>query len=129
MRKCLTIILLLAVGCTTSVKQKIKTVMDKYETVNYEDGVDWEEAEIIAQRALVRQNLADKYDLDNPKAVEEVDELPNYADHWFLAFKERMFSSIEYVFVVVIEKESGQVKFADDLQDEKWWILEAALLK
>jgi len=129
MRKCLAIILLLAVGCTTSLQQKIKTVMDKFETIDYEDGVDWEEAEIIAQRALVRKNLADKYDLVNPKAVEDVDELPHYEDHWFLVFKERMFSSIEYVFVVVIEKESGQVKFADDLQDEKWWILEAALLK
>ena len=129
MRKYLTFILLFTVGCTTSVQQKVKTVMDKYETVNFEDGIDLAEAETIAQRALAKQGLTDRYDIDHPRIARDISELPNHEKYWFISFKESKFSSIEYVFMVLIEKETGKVKFADDIQEDKKWILEAALLK
>ncbi|OGX36324.1 MAG: hypothetical protein A3C36_03010 [Omnitrophica WOR_2 bacterium RIFCSPHIGHO2_02_FULL_52_10] len=129
MKKYLTFMLLLSVGCAASVQQKVKTVMDKYAKVNFEDGIDLKDAEIIAQRALAKQNLADRYDIEQPQIVRDIAELPNHEKHWFFSFKENGFSSIEYVFMVVVEKETGKVKFADDIQEDKKWILEAALLK
>lgn len=129
MKKYLMFILLLSVGCATSLQQKVKTVMDKYEKVNFEDGIDLDDAEIIAQRALAKQNLADRYDIEKPQVVRDVTDLPNYENYWFISFKENKFSSIEYVFMVLVEKATGKVKFADDIQEDKMWILEAALLK
>jgi hypothetical protein len=129
MKKYLAFMLLLTVGCATSVQQKVKTVMEKYEKVNFEDGIDLKDAEIIAQRALAKQNLADRYDIEKPQVVRDIAELPNHEKHWLISFKESGFSSIEYVFMTVIDKGTGKVKFADDIQEDKMWILEAELLK
>ena len=129
MKKYLILILLFSAGCGTSLQQKVKTVMDKYEKVNFEDGIDLQDAETIAQRALAKQHLADRYDIEKPQVVRDVAELPNQEQYWFFAFKESGFSSIEYVFMVVVEKATGKVKFANDIQEDKRWILEAALLQ
>ena len=129
MEKYLIAFLFLMTGCVTSRQEQVKTVMDQYEALQYEDGVDLNEAKTIAQRELIKQHLTDRYALDKVKVVRDVSELPHHENHWFLSFHEINDTSIEYIFMVVIDKTSGKVKFADDIQDGKWWIIEAALLK
>jgi len=121
--------LLFVVGCTNSLKEALKSVSDRYEAVVVEDGIDLEEAEAIAQKQMVKENLVALYNLSNPQVEKDVTELPNYQDYWFIYFDEKRPSGIPFVFMVVINKETGKVKFADDYSQDKQWILEAGLLR
>ena len=128
MRAVLLVLLVFFCGCTSSFTQDFLTVSSKYDAIVFSDGIDSAEAEIIAQRELVRKNLARVYGLSSPKKVTDVEDLPNHQDYWFISFKERNFKSIEYVFMTIIDRKTGKVKFADDYQLGKRWILEAVLL-
>ena len=88
-----------------------------------------EEAKAIAQKQIVRGNLVELYDLSNPHVEKDVTELPGHEDYWFVYFDEKNKSSIPFVFMVVINRETGKIKFADDYALDKQWILEAALLR
>ena len=121
------ILVLFAAGCTSSLAQSIQTVNNQYDAVVYDDGIDEEEAKTIGQRAIIKKNFVKIYDLSSPVIATNVSDLPNHEQYWFVSFKEKKVSNIEFVFMAVVHRETGRVKFADDFQEDKRWILEAAL--
>jgi len=98
-------------------------------TIILEDGINLEEAKIIAQNALINKNFVRIYDLSNPLIKNKISDLPNHQNYWFIFFLERQPSSIEYIFMAIINKKTGEVKFSDDYAKGHEWILEAALLR
>lgn len=129
MQKFCVIMFLFLAGCASSMMDESQSVLDRYKTVVFEDGISLEEARLIAQRQLIRRNEAAIYDLANPQVAADVADLPHYQGHWFVFFDEREIGSIKYIFMVVINKNTGNVKFAQGYAEEKRWILEAAMLR
>jgi len=115
-------------GCATPHAELVKSITNQYEAIEFHDGVSLAEAKVIAQRMLVRENLVKLYDLANPKNFKDTDELPYNEQYWFIFFKEKKVANIEFVFMTIIDKQTGKVKFANDYKEGKDWILEAALL-
>ena len=115
-------------GCASTVAQNIETVSKNYDAVTFNDGIDAEEAKVIGQRELIKRNLVKFYDIENPKIVTDVADLPNNEKYWFVSFKEKKASSIEFIFMAIINRNTGKVKFSDDFKEGKRWILEAVLL-
>jgi len=120
--------LLFLFGCTTTAAKNIELVSSNYETVVFSDGITAEEAKIIGQRELIKENLVKFYDILNPKIVTDVTDLPNHEKYWFVSFKETKISNITFIFMAIINKDTGKVKFSNDYKEEKRWILEAVLL-
>jgi len=54
MKKLCVIISLFLIGCALSLTAQIQSVLERYKTVVLDDGVSLDEAELIAQRELVR---------------------------------------------------------------------------
>ena len=106
-----------------------QSVLTRYQTVVFDDGIALEEAKLIAQRELIRQNEAAIYDLPSPQVAADVADLPRYHEHWFILFKERGAWTDQYVFMVAINKKNGRIKFAQDYAEDKRWLLEAAMLR
>ena len=127
-KKYLALALLIMIGCSSTLPDNLKTVSSRYETVVFNDGISLSEAKIIAQNQLVKKNYAALYDLSKPHVDEDVAEMPDYQNYWFIFFEEKQSSSIPFIFMVVIDKDTGKVKFADDYNEGNRWILEAALL-
>lgn len=128
MKKYFCIILLFAVGCASSSALSIQAVSQSYETIIFNDGINAEEAKIIGQRELIKQNLVKLYDIADPRIITNVTDLPNHEKYWFVSFKEIKTSHIQYIFMSIINRNNGQVRFSDDFKEDKRWILEAALL-
>ena len=128
MNKYLSVILLFSVGCASSTTASIQAVAQSYETIIYNDGINAEEAKIIGQRELIKQNLVKFYNISDPKIVTNVTDLPHHEKYWFVSFKEKKIANIEFIFMAIINRDSGRVKFSDDFKEGKRWILEAALL-
>jgi len=127
-KKYLSLILLLVLGCATSTAENVKTVSDHYEQVIFDDGISLEESKVIAQKQLIKKNVVDLYDLSKPQIARDVTELPDYQEYWFIFFEEKSPGSIPFIFMVLVHKETGKIKFADDYNEGNQWILEAALL-
>ena len=128
MKKYLSIVLVLFVGCSTAQSDAILSVTNNYEKVVFDDGISLEEAKMVAQKQLVKNNVVDLYDLSRPQIDEDVAELPGHENYWFVFFEEKQPASIPFIFMVLVDKETGKVKYADDHNEGNQWILEAALL-
>ena len=128
MNKYLSVILLFSAGCASSTTASIQAVAQSYETIIYNDGINAEEAKIIGQRELIKQNLVKFYNISDPKIVTNVTDLPHHEQYWFVSFKEKKIANIEFIFMAIINRDTGRVKFSDDFKEGKRWILEAALL-
>ena len=128
MNKYLSVILLFSAGCASSTTASIQAVAQSYETIIYNDGINAEEAKIIGQRELIKQNLVKFYNISDPKIVTNVTDLPHHEKYWFVSFKEKKIANIEFIFMAIINRDTGRVKFSDDFKEGKRWILEAALL-
>lgn len=128
MKKYIGFMLLFLVGCASTSAKNIEMVSSNYETVIFSDGINVEEAKIIGQRELIKQNLVKFYDILNPRIMTDVTDLPNHEKYWFVSFKEKKIANIEFVFMALVNKNTGKVRFSDDFKEEKRWILEAALL-
>jgi hypothetical protein len=127
--KYLSIVLLFMAGCSTAQPVTVQSVLNSYKTVVFDDTISLEEAKIIAQRQLVAKNVVELYYLSNPQLEGDVSALPHNQDYWFIFFEEKQPSSIPFIFMVVINRQTGAVKFADDFNVGSQWILEAALLQ
>lgn len=128
MKKYLSLILVLMIGCASASAKNIELVSRNYDAVIFDDGIDAQEAKIIGQRELIKQNLVKFYDILNPKIVTDVADLPNNEKYWFISFKEIKIANIEFIFMAIIDRNTGKVKFSDDFKEDKRWILEAVLL-
>jgi hypothetical protein len=134
-RKYLSLMILLIMGCSmvmgcSMIKNEyVQSVSGHYETVVFDDGISLEEAKIIAQKQLIKMNVIEIYFLSKPQVFRNAAELPNYQEYWFIFFEEKVPSNIPFIFMVIINKENGSIKFSDDYAEESQWILEAALLR
>jgi len=128
-KKYLILIPLLISGCASSLAEDINLISSSYEAIVFDDGISLEESKVIAQNALIRQNSAEIYNLSRPQVVKDVSGLPNHQNYWFISFEEKKASRIPFIFTVIIDKQTGRVKFADDYAHGARWILEAALLR
>mgnify|MGYP001579360765 FL=1 len=129
MKRFFVIIPLFLAGCASALVAESKAVLERYPTVVFDDGIALEESKLIAQRELIRQDEAALYDLPNPQVAADMAGLPRYEEHWVILFKERGAWTSQYVFMVVVNKKNGRIKFARDYTDDKRWILEAELLR
>jgi hypothetical protein len=116
-------------GCASALLAESKAILERYPTVVFDDGISLEESKLIAQRELIRQDEAARYDLPNPQVAADMAGLPRSEEHWFLFFNERGAWTTQYVFMVVINKKNGRIIFARDHTEDKRWVLEAALLR
>ena len=110
-RFCVIMSLLLA-GCASAMMAQSQSVLERYKTVVFEDGISLEEAKLIAQRELIREGEVAVYDLADPQVDAQVADLPRSQDHWFVFFDERETGSIKYIFMAAIHKKTGDVKFS-----------------
>lgn len=117
------------IGCASALVAESKAVLERYPTVVFDDGIALEESKLIAQRELIRQDEAARYDLPNPQVAADMAGLPRYAEHWFILFNERGAWTDQYVFMVVTNKKNGRITFAREYTEDKRWILEAELLR
>ncbi len=92
--------------------------------VNLKDGVDEQEAKILAQRIIVSTNEQRDYRITAPD-IKTTQQALRYQDYWFVVFGHNWFSPIstdplaktytqlrETQFLVVIDKANGNIKFA-----------------
>ncbi len=121
--------LVLAMGCATAGSENMQSVLDRYEQIVFDDGISLEESKVVAQKQLIKRNVIDLYDLLKPQIDDDVTEFPHYQDYWFVFFEEKAPSNIPFIFMILIHKETGKIKFADDYNEGNQWILEAALLR
>ena len=123
------IITLFLTGCASLLMSESEAVLKRYPTVVFEDGISLEEAKLIAQRELIRRNEVAIYELAKPQIAANVADLSHSQNYWFVFFNERSSSDIKYIFMAVIDKKDGRIKFAEDYAEEKRWILEAGMLR
>ena len=92
--------------------------------VNFKDGVNEQEAKIIAQRIIITTEEQSNYRITAPD-IKSTHEALKYPDFWFVIFGHNWLSPIstdpmaktytelrEAQFVVVINKMNGNIKFA-----------------
>ncbi len=129
MRKFCVLMPLFLIGCASAIVAESKAVLERYPTVVFEDGISEDEAKLIAQRELIRQDQVERYDLSGPQVTTNLAGLPRAAEHWFIFFNERAAWTTQYVFMAAVNKRNGGVTFARDYTPDKRWLLEAALLR
>ena len=129
MKKFCVLMPLFLIGCASALVAESKAVLERYPTVVFDDGIALEEAKLIAQRELIRQEEAALYDLPNPQVAADMAGLPRSQDYWFLFFNERGAWTNQYGFMVVVNKKNGRIKFAREYTEDKRWVLEAELLR
>ena len=129
MNKFWIILSLLLAGCASSLAAQSQAVLEGYKTVVFDDGIRAEEVRLVAQRELVRKGEVAVYDLANPQVAVSVAGLKRTEGYWFVSFNERDAGSMPYIFMVVVNKGTGEIKFAQGYAQEKHWVLEAAMLR
>ncbi len=121
MNLCMVLILLvIAGGCASS-----RAIHNNYEKmVNISDGVDEQEAKIMAQKDIIAMYEQRDYRVTAPD-VKDTPEALKYPDYWFVVFGHNWLSPIstdplaktytelkEAQYLVVINKESGEIVFS-----------------
>jgi hypothetical protein len=121
--------LLLVMGCARTTAINTQSVSNNYQQIVFDDGISLEESKVIAQKQLIRRNISDIYNLLNPQMANDVENLPNNQEYWFVFFQEIKPANIPFIFMVLVHKETGKIKFANDYNEGNQWILEAELLR
>lgn len=130
MRVLLSIVYVLVLaGCTSAIKLESQEILGRYHTVVFDDGINLDEAKLIAQRELIRQKLAHVYDLTHPQTAANVADLQHADEHWFIVFNNRDIEKIDEDFIVILHKKTGRPKFAQEYNEDQRWLLEAALFR
>lgn len=123
---CLLLIVVLA-GCSST-----QAIHKNYkEMVRLEDGVNAQEAKIIAQKKLINTVQKRDYRISLPD-IKTTPEAFKYPDYWFIVFGHNWFSPIskdpmaktytelrETQFLVVIEKATGKTKFLGEWHSKR----------
>jgi uncharacterized protein YcfL len=112
--------LIVFVGCAST-----EAIHKNYNSlVNLKDGVDSQEAKILAQRMIVSTDEQRSYRMTAP-SIKTTQHALKYPEYWFVVFGHNWFSPIstdpmaqtytqlrETYFLVVINKANGNIKFA-----------------
>lgn len=83
-----------------------------YESVNFDDGIDNREARLIAREHILKKGLAGDYHFDQPDLFLD----PQYPKVWFIRFYPLYMGMRMTDYLVVVDKATGQVRFAN-----YWW--------
>ena len=114
-------------GCSTpSVKDKVLSDYDAL-VLSPLSQITGEQARLIAQKELVGRYLDHEFDLESPKLVQGPEGVPGLDKYWYVKFDEIKRTIDRYIFIVIIEKTGGRVRFCDDYPEDKEWILESAV--
>ena len=122
MNRILLIVLLAVAGCTTT-----EAVYKNYDTmVNLSDGVNAEEAKIIAQKNILNMQEKRNYRITAPD-IKTTPQAERYPEYWFVVFGHNWFSPIsmdptaktytelrETQYLVVMSKADGIIKFSGE---------------
>ena len=112
----------LTVGCAS-----VDSIYKNYEQmVNIKDGVDAQEAKIIAQKTILSAEEKRDYRITAPDIKTNAQAL-KYPDHWFVVFGHNWFSPMstdpmaktytelrDAQYLVVIDKTDGRIQFAGE---------------
>ncbi|MCA9407116.1 MAG: hypothetical protein H6755_06415 [Candidatus Omnitrophica bacterium] len=118
-------------GCTT-----LGYVERRYNNISFSDGIDKNEAKIIAQRECLQNNISDSYKirsakvygseevlgLDSDKAefvthdkiYEEYRRKLKYENSWFVSFRPGFLSFFSNYYLVVLDKKDGEIQYIHD---------------
>ena len=97
-------------GCTT-----IGGVNKAFEAVNFSDGINQAEAQVIAQEKLVAYKDRRNYVVKSPEVIDNAI-VRQYPEYWFVSFEANKFDLSFWNYLVVINKETGAVLFADSYE-------------
>ena len=88
-------------------------IIESYDTVNFDDGISVEEAQIIGQREVVRKAEPEIFNVFEPEVVTEFESVPHNEDYWFVSFAEIEPGFILSVYMVAMSKETGKIVFSN----------------
>lgn len=89
----------------------LSAVEQNLQSVEKADGVDPNEAVYIAQKALIDADQMKNFHLNANEILRNHVSRP-YKDHWFVHFNPKNYKLNFWRFLVVIEKDSGEVIYA-----------------
>ena len=112
-------------GCTTT--KPDMAILEQYRKTTITLPIIEEQAKLIAQKELVDIALHRQYTLTEPTIMKDFEGVGRQELFWFVAFNEISRSTIPTVYMIVIEKSTGKIKFSKSYVLGKEWILEAAL--
>jgi hypothetical protein len=98
----------LVTGCVSTQK----SINNQYAKINFSNGVGTNEAVTIAQKSLMESDKFKDYKIKSARVLHDAF-VRDYRDHWFVSFDPKSFDLSFWRYLVVIEKESGQVEFED----------------
>lgn len=120
-------------GCAT-----ISSIERNYRNIDLSNGINSEEAKIIAKNQIIQTNFKDDYriiapkvydtsEFDNEAIIEEsfiVDIMSDstlysngkfrYSDSWHVVFRPKFLNFLSTYYLFVIDKNSGQVQYAHE---------------
>ena len=96
-------------GCKT-----VETVVREYQRVKYNDGINVEEAKLIAQNVMTESRYSSSYDVLDPELINTEATVP-YPNFWFISFPAQDEFS-KYGHVVVVDKLTGGVIRSSDYE-------------
>lgn len=116
------IVLLAVAGCSSA-----QAIYDNYaKIVNVSDGVNEEEAKIMAQKQIIGTQEQRDYRVTAPD-IKNTPQAQKYPEYWFIVFGHNWFSPVstdplaktytelrETQYLVVINKKTGEIKFAGE---------------
>jgi len=121
-------LLMIASGCATAMKPA-EVIAKDYSTINFQDGIDLEEALIIAKKEVIDSTPPQTYVVNEPHLMTDFENVPHQDAYWFVSFKEVERGTTPIVYMVTIRKDTGKIVFSRNYSPLNEWILEAALLK
>jgi hypothetical protein len=133
MRQLLILIFLISVlsGCST-----LGSVEKSYNKFSFSDGIDENEAKIIAQREYLKNSKNDSYKISSAKVYgseqvlnleaedeefvrdykiyQEYQKKLKYENSWFVVFESDSFDFLSNYYLVVLDKDKGKIQYTHD---------------
>lgn len=118
-------------GCAT-----VPSIERNRRAIDFSDGINRQEAKIIAKSKIIQTHLKDDYRIIGPRiydAAEFTDEIKGketfsflinrelynddelrYSDSWYVIFRPKFLSLFSVSYLVVIDKDSGEIQYAHE---------------
>lgn len=123
------ILLLPLLGCAT-----MSSIRNSYKKINFSDGIDINEAKIIAKNEIIKTDAKNEYKIIGPEAcdigdlnakavtnklfkeilIRNEDIGREYPNSWIVVFHPKLLSFFSISYLVVIDKNTGEVKLSKE---------------
>ncbi len=97
------------VGCSSVVPIKKNYINE----IDFSNGINATEALLIAKKQLISSDVRKKYILKSARVLSGYCER-QYSRYWFVRFDARAFDESFWSYLVVIDKETGNIRFAGE---------------